>query len=209
MGKENQSQKKEQAIRRKITPLSGASIAIIACLLTLAAEHIYFTHTVILNGHFDSSLDMEFDKQFDIYYSLDTKQNDLHIVDVINNADHYVYFAIYEFTKANIANALITAKERGLAVAGITDRSNYATDSLQKTLIDRMRAAGIPIETQKHPQGIMHIKAIVTDKSYALGSYNWTSAATTQNDELLEISTDDGLRRQYLAVLKKILLINQ
>ena len=51
----------------------------------------------------------------------------------------------------------------------------------------------------------MHIKAIVTDSAYAIGSYNWTGSATTENDELLEIGTDATLRQSYENILKRLL----
>ncbi len=132
--------------------------------------------------------------QFTILYSLDKKQNDRALVSVINGAHRYVYFAIYEFTKENIAAALIDAKERGLDVQGIADAGQSAAPQ-QAKIIASLREAGIPVETQKHPEGIMHIKALVTDNAYAIGSYNWTSAATFENDEILEIGTNDELRR--------------
>ena len=146
--------------------------------------------------------------QFTILYSLDKKQNDRALVNVIDGAHQYVYFAIYEFTKENIAEALVNAKERGLDVQGIADAGQSATP-LQAKIIASLRAVGIPVETQKHPEGIMHIKALVTDSAYAIGSYNWTSAATYENDEILEIGTNDGLRREYMAIIKKILAANQ
>jgi hypothetical protein len=49
----------------------------------------------------------------------------------------------------------------------------------------------------------------VTDGAYAIGSYNWTSAATFENDEILEIGTNDELRRQYLAIIQRILAANR
>lgn len=146
--------------------------------------------------------------QFTILYSLDKKQNDRALVNVITNARHYVYFAIYEFTKANIAEALISAKNRGLDVQGIADAGQSAT-AQQAKIIASLRAAGIPVETQKHPDGIMHIKALVTDNAYAIGSYNWTSAATFENDEILEIGTNDGLRKEYLAIIQRVLAANR
>jgi phosphatidylserine/phosphatidylglycerophosphate/cardiolipin synthase-like enzyme len=55
----------------------------------------------------------------------------------------------------------------------------------------------------------MHIKSIVTDNAYAIGSYNWTDSATYSNDELLEIGFDSTLHDRYLEIIKKILIINQ
>ena len=49
-------------------------------------------------------------RDFTVLYSLDRKQNDQALVSVINGAEQYVYFAIYEFTKENIADALVRAQ---------------------------------------------------------------------------------------------------
>ena len=146
--------------------------------------------------------------QFTILYSLDKRQNDRALVEVINNAHQYIHFAIYEFTKENIARALISAKERGLDVRGIADAGQSATPQ-QAKIIASLISAGIPVETQKHPKGIMHIKALVTDNAYAIGSYNWTYAATFENDEILEIGTDNELRKKYLSIVDGVLKANQ
>ncbi|HEX8946730.1 MAG TPA: phospholipase D-like domain-containing protein, partial [Candidatus Paceibacterota bacterium] len=83
-----------------------------------------------------------------------------------------------------------------------------AATSYEAGIVAKLTAAGIPIETQQHPDGIMHIKALVTERAYASGSYNWTSRATQSNDEVLEIGTDQGLRAAYEAILKKLLAAN-
>jgi phosphatidylserine/phosphatidylglycerophosphate/cardiolipin synthase-like enzyme len=51
----------------------------------------------------------------------------------------------------------------------------------------------------------MHLKTVVTDKSYVSGSYNWTAAATTLNDEVIEVGSDEGVRVQYEHVLRELL----
>lgn len=142
-----------------------------------------------------------------VVYSLDKMQNDQEIISVINGAQKYIYFAIYMFTKSNIADALIDAKNRGVKVEGITDRAN-STDPFEKPIIQKLQSAGINIETEKHQDGIMHIKAIVSEKDFASGSYNWTASATVSNDEVLETGTDENLRSQYENILKKILAVN-
>ena len=60
-----------------------------------------------------------------------------------------------------------------------------------------------------HPNGIMHVKALVTESAYASGSYNWTGSATNVNDEVLEIGADPGLRSAYEAILKKLFAANK
>lgn len=149
-----------------------------------------------------------FDRQFRIIYSRDKKQNDQEIINLINNADKYIYFAVFTFTKDNIAAALIRAKQKGLIVWGLTD-SGQAAEDYEKPILQRLSKAGVAVETQKHDDGIMHIKAIVTDKAYAMGSYNWTESATIANDELLEIGTNKNIHDRYFEILKMILITDQ
>lgn len=141
-----------------------------------------------------------------IVYSLDAKQNDKEIIALIDAAKTKIYFAIYEFTLKDIADALVAAKKRGVEVRGLVD-AGESSNSYDRPIIKELLDAGISVVTEKHAtgNGIMHIKALVTDSAYALGSYNWTSSATNLNDELLEIGTDATLRQAYENVLKRLL----
>ncbi len=141
-----------------------------------------------------------------VIYSLDQKQNDKEIIALINAAKTKIYFAIYTFTLPSIADALVEAKKRGVDVRGVVD-SGQSSNSYGAPITTKLLAAGIPIVTEKHKDGngIMHIKAIVTDSAYALGSYNWTGSATTENDEILEIGTDPTLRQTYENILRRLL----
>lgn len=141
-----------------------------------------------------------------VIYSLDQKQNDKEIIALIDGAKSHIYFAIYEFTLKDIADALVAAKKRGVEVRGLID-SGEGANSYDRPIIAELLDAGISVVTEKHADGngIMHIKAIVTDSAYALGSYNWTGSATTENDEILEIGTDPALRQTYENILTKLL----
>ncbi len=143
-----------------------------------------------------------------IFYSLDIKKNDEEIVELIDDASSTIYFAVYSFTKQNIADALVRAKQRGLIVEGITDEDQLAQDS-QAAVAQKLRSAGIPFGVDKHSKGLMHIKALVTDKAYAIGSYNWTESATLYNDEILEIGTSAELRKQYEDIIRQVLVKNR
>lgn len=142
-----------------------------------------------------------------VLYSLDAKQNDKELIAVIDGAKTHIYFAIYEFTLKDVADALVAAKKRGVDVQGLVD-SGESAKSYDQPVIQELLVAGIPVEKEKHPDGngIMHIKALVTDSTYALGSYNWTGSATKENDELLEIGTDPVLVQTYANILQKLLL---
>jgi len=140
--------------------------------------------------------------QISVYYNQEHPLND-EIINQIRDADKFVYFAVYTFTRQDIAQALLAAKYRGLTVTGITDRDQYSQAPGQKALIDSLRDAGIPVYEQDH-QGIMHMKALVTEKAYASGSYNWTSAATNINDEVLEVGRDEAIRQNYQDILEEL-----
>lgn len=137
-----------------------------------------------------------------VYYNHDIQADD-QIVQLIRQADKFVYFAVYTFTQADIRDALLGAKYRGLIVKGLVDHDQTKGLADQTKIINELRKAGIPIAEDNH-QGIMHLKVIVTDKAYASGSYNWTSAATKVNDEVLEVGADAIIRRQYQDLLTKI-----
>lgn len=141
-----------------------------------------------------------------VVYSLDQKQNDKEIIALIDAAKDHIYFAIYTFTLPSIADALVAAKKRGVEVRGIVD-SEQSGNSYGSPITKKLLVAGIPIVTEKHStgNGIMHIKLLVTEQAYAFGSYNWTSSATTINDEVLEIGTDPALRQAYENILMKLL----
>ncbi len=140
-----------------------------------------------------------------VIYSLDKKQNDKEIIALIDDAKSKIYFAIYTFTLKNIADALVAAKERGIAVYGVVDRGQ-AESSYSVAIIKQLVDAGIPVVTEKHAtgNGIMHLKTIVTESAYATGSYNWTKSGTTLNDEILEIGTDPVLRQTYENILRRL-----
>ncbi len=142
------------------------------------------------------------EREIVVYYNKDEQLNK-HIISTIRDADQFVYFAIYTFTKTDIKDALLAAKQRGLRVVGITDKEQIAQIENQRKIVDELKKAGIPVFVQSH-SAIMHLKTVVTEKAYASGSYNWTQSATEANDEVLEIGRDESVRKQYQRVLEEL-----
>src|SRR5258708_438260 len=116
-----------------------------------------------------------------VYYNHDTQANE-QIIGLIRDADKFIYFAVYTFTRSDIKDALLGAKYRGVEIRGLVDRDQTAGLPDQAKIVEQLRDAGIPVAIDHHA-GIMHLKTIVTEKAYASGSYNWTASATTINDE--------------------------
>lgn len=143
------------------------------------------------------------EREVRVYYNRNIQAN-LEITKVIQDADKFVYFAIYTFTREDIRDALLAAKHRGLEVRGIVDKKQLSALDTQEKIVKELRDSGIPVVTNDHSY-IMHIKSVVTDKAYASGSYNWTAAATNNNDEVIEVGHDEATRLQYQKTLEEVI----
>jgi phosphatidylserine/phosphatidylglycerophosphate/cardiolipin synthase-like enzyme len=168
---------------------------------------IYVVVIVLLAGlcaqfYYDYQYKPVKEREINVYYNQDRQLNK-ELAGLIQDADKFVYFAVYTFTRADLKDALLSARHRGLKVIGLTDRKQAESLEAQTKLIKELREAGIPVYEQDH-YAIMHLKVLVTDKAYASGSYNWTQAATNLNDEVLEIGRDEALRAQYQKILEKL-----
>ncbi len=145
----------------------------------------------------------EKEREIHVYYNRNEPLNK-QVISTIRDADQFVYFAIYTFTRSDIKDTLLAAKQRGLDVQGIVDKEQKALIESQGKIVKELEAAGIPIYEQSH-SSIMHLKTVVTEKAYASGSYNWTTSATESNDEVLEVGTDEGVRKQYQKILEGLM----
>lgn len=169
-------------------------------------KDLFYIITIILLialcGQFYYSYHYQPAHQIEVYYNRDKELNK-EIIEEIREADKFVYFAVYTFTRNDIKDALLAAKYRGLEVKGVTDKNQVSSLEIQASLIKELRDAGIPVYQQDH-SAIMHLKTLVTEKAYISGSYNWTAAATNQNDEVLEIGKDPGIREKYQKILEEL-----
>lgn len=170
-------------------------LTVIVGLIALSAQFYY-------SFHIEPALQSIQSANVKVYYNRDTQANQ-QIIDQIQQADKFVYFAIYTFTRSDIKDALLAAKYRGLEVKGVLDKQQSQKIDQQKAIIKELQTAKIPIAFQTH-SAIMHMKMVVTDKSYASGSYNWTASATDSNDEVLEVGTEESIRKQYQKVILEL-----
>jgi phosphatidylserine/phosphatidylglycerophosphate/cardiolipin synthase-like enzyme len=107
----------------------------------------------------------------------------LHIMD---SSAQTLDVAVYSITDGTIASAMVRAKLRGVTVRLLTDSTQSAGKS-QKTLLAKIKSAGIPIKTNSH-SGLMHLKMTVADKKIATtGSFNYTKSAQKSNDEVFVV----------------------
>ncbi len=166
---------------------------IVIALLIAACGQFYYTY------HYKPQAA----RDVTIYYNQDHQVN-VEVIRAIQDADKFVYFAIYTFTRDDIRDALLAAKYRGLEVRGIMDKKQSNAIEQQRAIVRELEKAGIPVIFNDHSY-IMHLKTVVTDKSFVSGSYNWTASGTNLNDEIIEVGRDEDLRSQYEYMIKDII----
>jgi len=101
---------------------------------------------------------------------------------------------VFTITDDQIADAIIEAHRRGVAIRVITDTFK-ALD--RGSDIERLRQAGIEVR-EDHSEHHMHHKFAVFDERILLtGSFNWTRSATTYNQENIVVTSEPRLVRAF------------
>lgn len=105
-----------------------------------------------------------------------------HIINTINQAEREIYIAIFVFTHKGIADALVSAKARGVKIHILANGLN-ANDRYSK-LAD-LNQHNIDIYIDKR-EGVLHHKWLAVDKKTIItGSYNYSTSAEEKNNEII------------------------
>ncbi len=121
---------------------------------------------------------------------------------LLNGAAREVLLAMYSFTNEALADALITARRRGVRVCIVLDQAQTQTQAAQAQITQRLTAAGCTVVLRSGPGGAgsMHLKMLVVDRTHvASGSYNYTNAASSLNHEILTVNRQAPLLAQLCA----------
>lgn len=115
------------------------------------------------------------------------------LIRLFDRANESIDVAVYSFTHADIADALVRAKERGVRVRVILESEQLTSYSQY----GKLKEAGIDVKIDKN-EYLMHNKFAVIDVSIvATGSFNYTVAADKRNDENLVIIVDRSAAEKY------------
>jgi phosphatidylserine/phosphatidylglycerophosphate/cardiolipin synthase-like enzyme len=128
-----------------------------------------------------------------------------HILREIDQAKKELLVAVYAFTSDELAQALVQAKKRGVAVQVVVDREFDQANERSKgkffeaQKVPLRRIAGSKGKAPEKDAGLMHQKFAVIDRRIVFtGSYNWTYSADSLNDENLLLFRDAGpLAEEY------------
>ncbi len=116
------------------------------------------------------------------------------IIQAIQAAKASILVQAYYFTSAPIADALVDAHTKGVAVKMLVDRSQL---TVKCSKIAQALAAGIPVAVDQVP-GIAHNKVmIIDDETVITGSFNWTDAAEKRNAENILLIQDKHINQIY------------
>ena len=109
------------------------------------------------------------------------------VIASIRNAQHSIHMAAYSFTSRPIAQALIDARNRGVEVEAVLDKSSETGRYSGATFLAH---AGIPVRIDRR-YAIMHDKFLVIDgTTVETGSFNFSRAAVTANAENVVVLRD-------------------
>ncbi|NUN13166.1 MAG: hypothetical protein HUU55_05970 [Myxococcales bacterium] len=104
------------------------------------------------------------------------------LVSVIAGATNTIEGAIYSLTLTEVAEALVSAVDRGVQVWIV-----YESDQVKDDMIDILQKGGVFLRADGN-SAAMHHKFLVADgKVVANGSFNWTNNANYNNDENLQV----------------------
>jgi len=113
----------------------------------------------------------------------------------ISKAKESIYVQAFGLTSESITSQLIKAKNNGVKVEVLLDRSNL-TDKHSR--IYELKRAGITVAIDK-VQGIAHNKVMIIDRSKVItGSFNFTNSADKRNTENVVLIDDSEVANAYL-----------
>jgi hypothetical protein len=108
---------------------------------------------------------------------------------------------VFTITDDRIAEAVLAAHRRGVAVRVVTD--NEKAQDLGSDAISLARA-GIPVRVDDSPYHMHHKFAIFDGDTLLTGSYNWTRGAAQNNEENLIISNDRRLLTSFKGEFERL-----
>lgn len=136
----------------------------------------------------------DFDENFQVYFSPKDHVITTQIIPLIDNAKKYIYIPAFLITHKQMAQSLINASNRGVAVKIILDATN-THDSSSKLKLFRQHK--ILVKTENFA-GKLHSKSIIIDDLYTIiGSMNFSRSGEDENDENVIIIKDKNIALFY------------
>jgi phosphatidylserine/phosphatidylglycerophosphate/cardiolipin synthase-like enzyme len=135
---------------------------------------------------------------------------DTYLVNLMNKATKTLDVADYDFDLANVAEAMVSAKNRGVRVRMVTDSDTYGNKNKEvQAAFEILRQAPIPIVPDNRSP-IMHNKFTVVDQQWVeTGSWNYTTGDTYRLNNNMIIIHDAKLAQNYTVEFEKMFIQKQ
>lgn len=125
------------------------------------------------------------------------------IVNTINTANKDIYFALYAFTRSDIATAMNNRFNAGVTdIRGLIDQVN-TTGSQYSYLNTFAEMFGNQGATMHHKYGLVDATQTYSNPYVITGSANWSNSASNDNDENILIIDDIFIANQYMQEFKR------
>lgn len=130
---------------------------------------------------------------------------DTYLVNLMNKATKTLDVADYDFDLANVAEAMVSAKNRGVRVRMVTDSDTYGNKNAEvQAAFEKLRQAAIPVVPDNRSP-IMHNKFTVVDQQWVeTGSWNYTTGDTYRLNNNMIIIHDAKLAQNYTIEFEKM-----
>ena len=130
----------------------------------------------------------------EVYFSPDDGVQD-RLVQLVEAANDQIDFLAYSFTQDDLADAMLDRDRKGIEVRGVLDAEQAASNIGGE--YERLADAGLDVRLDNY-SGLMHHKVIVIDHQIVIfGSYNFSRAAETKNDENVMIIDDAAIAQLF------------
>lgn len=125
------------------------------------------------------------------------------IVSTINTANKDIYFALYAFTRSDIATAMNNRFTAGVTdIRGLIDQVNTSGSqySFLNTFAEMFGNVGA---TMHHKYCLVDATQVYSNPYVITGSANWSNSASNDNDENVIIIDDIFIANKYMQEFKK------
>ena len=120
---------------------------------------------------------------------------------LLANARTAADICVFTITDDRLADAILDAHRRGVAVRIITDDAK--AEDLGSD-VSRFERAGIPTRVDRSPFHMHHKFAILDGERLLTGSYNWTRGAARDNEENLIVTTDPRFLAPFASTFDRL-----
>ncbi|GAB4467973.1 MAG: phospholipase D-like domain-containing protein [Anaerolineae bacterium] len=124
------------------------------------------------------------------------------LISLVSEAQSSIHFMAFSFTDEGLANAMLERAAAGVDVRGVFETRGANTEYSSCPPLLR---AGLDVRLDSNPRTLHHKVIIIDGRIVATGSFNYSSNATTSNDENLLIVHNPAVAALYEEEFNRIM----